>query len=84
MTTTGITHSVSHNSEETYNTYLEAYRALHPCDQGDLRGCAYEHLKHQGFTEIGSSDVSCQVYEWFKEYRSFSPLVLKVLTDHYL
>lgn len=71
-------------SEVTYEAYLEAYRALHPCDQSDLRGCAYHALKDRGAWEIGSSDISCQVYSWFKLYGSFSPLVIQQLTDYYL
>jgi len=84
MTNTMITHSVRHNTEATHNAYLTAYKALHPCDQSDLRGCAYAELKSRGDWEIGSSDVSNQVCDWFKHYGSFGPEVIKELTDYYL
>ena len=84
MMTNTITHSVRHNTEESYNAYLAAYRALHPCDQSDLRGCAYFELKSRGCHEIGSSDVSNQMYDWFRHYGSFSDEVIKELTHYYL
>lgn len=74
-----------HNTEESYNAYLAAFRALHPCDQSDLRGCAYFELKCRGCHEIGSSDVSDQVlYDWFRHYGSFSYEVIKELKRYYL
>jgi len=71
-------------SEVTFEVYLEAFRALHPSDQSDLRRSAVQALLDLGAPEIGSSDVSCQVYSWFKVYGSFSPLVIQQLTDYYL
>ena len=67
-----------------YEAYLAAYRDLSPCDQSDLRACASRALYDLGAPEIGSSDVSCQVYAWFKLYGSFSTLVIQQLRDYYL
>jgi hypothetical protein len=68
---------------DNYNDYLQAYRALHPIRQNVLRAVAAEMLKARGAWEIGSSDISCQVYDIYRQY-GFDVETITTLRDEWL
>lgn len=68
----------------TQKEYLQAFRALDPIRQRLLRAVACEMLKAFGAPEIGTSDVSCQVFHIFQYHGTFSDKVLTDLRDEWL
>ena len=70
---------MTETNNQIYNEYLEEYKKLDPIDQRIIRSKAAKYLESQGFGEIGSSDVSCKVYSWYCQYRSFSVMLDEVL-----
>jgi hypothetical protein len=76
-----ITHSARHNTQATHDAFVNAYEALHPNDQSDLRGCAYQELKG-GKTD--ASSIMSQLYKWFQEYGSLDQDVIDKLRHFYL
>ena len=66
-----IKNEISPMTTDIYQDYLKAYRELHPVRQSVIRHEASKELKEEGYEEIGSSDISCRVYDWFKQYGSF-------------
>ena len=68
MTTTTTT-------KDTYDTYLAEYRALPTLVQRAFRHWASDQLREEGCEEIGSSDVSCRVYDLYRFYGGFIQIV---------
>ena len=71
-------------SDVTFDEYITAYRALHPLRQSLLRHIAGRMLQSRGASEIGSSDVSGQVFSIYRQHGSFSDSVLTELREEWL
>lgn len=71
-------------NDVTFDEYITAYRALHPLRQSLLRHIAGRMLQCRGASEIGSSDVSGQVFSIYRQYGSFSDSVLTELREEWL
>ena len=57
---------------DAYTQYLRDYKALHPIRQNVLRAIARQMLRAADLPEYGSSDVSCQVFNIWKNVGGFS------------
>ena len=70
--------------KDLYNQFLEAYDALDPQSKSSLRFIARAELRAEGSPEIGSSDVSCRVYEFFRYLGNFHTETLRTFfQNHY-
>ena len=56
---------------DIYAEYIKAWYNLDPIKQRELRHKATQELQAEGFTEIGTSDISNRVYSLFKQNGSF-------------
>jgi hypothetical protein len=65
---------MTETNNQIYEEYLESFRKLHPIAQSIIRREAAQHLRDEGFTEIGSGDISCKVYAWYRQYRNFQAM----------
>ena len=72
------------NLRPTQEEYLQAFRVLDSVRQRLLRAVACEMLKAFGAPEIGSSDVSCQIFHIFQYHKAFTDDVLTALRDEWL
>lgn len=59
----------------SYENYLEDYRDLTPTMQRMVRRAATLELESRGVEEIGSSDVSCVVFDLYKSLGSFEAVI---------
>ena len=84
LDTNDITHSVPHNTRETWDAFLKAFDALHPNDQSDLSGCAHLKLKGETGSEPNKNQTTTQIYKWFKEYGSLDAEVMDELRNYYM
>jgi hypothetical protein len=67
----------------SYDRYLEAFNSLDPLDRRYIRRIAASILAAEGAPEIGSSDISCKVFELFKEYGRFDEETLSKIDEKY-
>ena len=71
--------------KDLYNQFAEAYDALDRWTKSSLRSIAAAELRAEGSPEIGSSDVSCRVYEFFRYLGNFHTETLRTFfQDHYV
>ena len=71
-------------TDASYADYLQAYKALHPIRQNILRAVAITMLQSSGASEIGTSDVSAQVFSIFKQHGHFEADLITELRDEWL
>lgn len=71
-------------TDTSYEAYITAYKALHPIRQNVLRAVACKMLQARGDSEIGSSDVSCQVFNIFRLHGEFTDDLITDLRDEWL
>ena len=69
---------------DTFTEYLRAYKELHPIKQSLIRHIAARQLLCFGAPEIGSSDISAQVFQLYKRHGGFSDDILTDLRDEWL
>ena len=62
--------------DSDYTAYLRDYKALHPIRQNVLRAVAAQMLRQRADSfhspELGTSDVSCQVFQIWKDVGGFN------------
>ena len=59
----------------SYEDYLKDYRELSPNMQRMVRKAASLELETRGAYEIGSSDVSCEVFSLYSSLGSFEAVI---------
>ena len=63
------------SSTETLEYYMNEYKELSPYMRTLVRRVASMELQQQNYQEIGSSDVSCEVYNLRKYLGSYDAVV---------
>jgi len=62
-------------STNTFDDYYTKYKELSPTIQRMIRNIASLELQERGVYEIGSSDVSCAVYDLYRSLGSFENII---------
>jgi len=59
----------------TFEQYYKEFSELSPMMKQMVRRVASMELQDRGAYEIGSSDVSCMVFDLYKQYGTFDDIV---------